>query len=332
MNITAETVKQLATEVGFDLCGITSPDTIPEVRTQYYNWLARKFHGEMSYLENEPERRTEPRRLMDGIGSIIMLGLNYYQPDSETAPPGHGRVSRYARGRDYHKIIVGKTKKLIRRMRELTPAGESNEYKWYVDFGPVLERAYAEKAGLGFIGKNSMLISRAFGSWLFLSEVVTTLRLEPDDPRAINHGRCGSCTLCIDACPTGAIVEDRVVDATRCISYLTIERPTEIAEDLARGMGNRIFGCDVCQDVCPHNHRAVVTGEKELLPSHGVGEFLEARRVLEMRTREEFLDLAAGTSLVRTRLEGLQRNARIVLRNEAMGIADTTAPDDENSK
>ncbi|MDF1545944.1 MAG: tRNA epoxyqueuosine(34) reductase QueG, partial [bacterium] len=311
----SERIKQIAFDAGFDLCGITSPDRIEEAASRFSGWLSEGHNGEMDWLGKNQARRVDPSQLMPNVKSIIMLGLNYYQADTKEVPEGHGRISRYARGRDYHKIIKKMTERLIYKLdeeiavRQGRVADLSRRYKWWVDYGPFLERSYGAMAGLGFIGKNSMLINRKFGSWFFLSEIVTTLELEPDDPTAVNHGRCGKCTRCIDACPTGAIVSDGVVDSRRCISYLTIERPSHISTEFSRNMGARAFGCDICQEVCPHNGRAVETSHRELLPDRGVGEFLDARLVLKMQTREEFLKLTAGTPLTRPRLENLQRNA-----------------------
>ncbi len=344
--IDAQEIKRLAYQVGFDLCGICSPEIIPEARERYYLWLEKRYHGELDYLAKDPQRRSDPRLLLEGGRSVIMLGMNYYQPNSGLTPAEHGRVARYARGRDYHKVIAKKTKELIRLIEAgadgtntipstenvetsalRTPSGhgfrptsdESGDpaFRWFVDYGPMLERAYAEKAGLGYIGRNGLLISRQCGSWLFLSEIITTLELLPDDPKAIKHGTCGTCKKCIEACPTGAIVEDRVVDSTKCISYLTIERPTVVPEELVGKIGDRIFGCDVCQEVCPHNfQRQKMTKHKEFL-SGGVGEFIDTRKVLAMQSREDFLSLTAGTPLTRTKLEGLQRSAEWVRHNES---------------
>lgn len=315
--ITPEEIKQMATYSGFDLCGITTPEIIDKSKRRYLDWLKSGYHGEMAWLAENVDRRTEPERLMPDVRSVIMLGLNYYQDNSDSVPKGYGRISRYARGRDYHKVIERKTRELVSRIQKR--AGDNNrvDLKWFVDYGPFLERAYAEKAGLGYIGKNSMLINRQFGSWVFISEIVTNLELEADDPHTINHGRCASCRLCLDACPTGAIIGEGVIDSELCISYLTIERPSEISPALESKMGELIFGCDICQEVCPHNSRAVPADHAELLSGRGLGEFLDANRVLALTGREEFLDLTAGTPLTRPKLEGLKRNARIVLDNES---------------
>ncbi len=316
----SNTVRQLAFEADFDLCGIALATLLESESERFAAWIADGHHGEMTYLADRPERRSDPDLVLKDARSVIVLGLNYYQPDTAETPPGHGRVSRYARGRDYHKVIERRSRDLIRRLEQEAGTDEIAEFKWFVDFGPVLERAFAQRSGLGYIGRNSMLINRTFGSWVFLSEIITNLELAPDDPKAVRHGTCGTCTRCIEACPTGAIVADRVIDSRKCISYLTIERPSEIPQELAENMGDRIFGCDICQEVCPHNERrSKATRHEELRAESGVGEFLNAQSVLSMQSREEFLKLTAGTPLTRPKLEGLQRNAKIVFENERAG-------------
>lgn len=321
-------IKELASEIGFDLCGICSAKPIPEAKQALDRWLANGYQAEMDYLAKEPERRSDPREVLEGARSVIMLGLNYYLPDSHAKlPDGHGLIARYARGKDYHKVMERKLKALCALIETEKEEGKENgqapALKYMVDYGPMLERSYAERAGLGFIGKNSLLINREFGSYFLLAEIITNLELEPDDRTSTNHGRCGSCTKCIDDCPTGAIVADGVIDSSLCISYLTIERPAEISKALSKQIRPRLFGCDVCQEVCPHNGRAVATRHQEFHRESGVGASVDARSILAIKSREEFLDLTSGTPLTRPKLEGLKRNARIVL----FGRADEPASD-----
>ena len=310
----SEQIKNLAYSCGFDLCGIVSPDDIPEAQEQFENWLSQGYHGEMSYMAKEPERRSSPRQLMQGVRSIIMLGLNYYQPDSTEKPNGNGIVSKYARGKDYHKVIAKKTKKLISEIKRISDDTKETCFRWYVDYGPMLERSYAARAGLGYIGKNSLLINKDYGSWFFISEILTTLELEPDNPYKIDHGQCGRCTMCIVACPTGAILENGVIDSTKCISYLTIEKKGDIPADLSKKMKQRLFGCDICQDVCPKNKAAQFTVHQEFVGG-GLGEYLDPAIIEKIQTREDFLALTAGTPLTRAKLDGLKRNAHIVFAN-----------------
>ena len=312
--MTSNKIKKMAYSCGFDLCGIVSPEDIPESQERFKNWLSQGYHGDMNYMAKEPDRRSSPRQLIKGVRSIIMLGLNYYQPDSKKIPSGNGIVSKYARGRDYHKVIANKTKQLISEIKRISNCNDAACFRWYVDYGPMLERSYAAKAGLGYIGKNSLLINKDFGSWIFLSEILTTLELEPDNPYGIDHGQCGRCRMCIVSCPTGAIVEDGVIDSTKCISYLTIEKKGDIAADLTTKMRQRLFGCDICQDVCPKNRAAQFTNHQDFIRG-GVGESLDTAMVERMETREDFLALTAGTPLTRAKLDGLKRNAHIVLSN-----------------
>jgi len=335
--LTSAVVKNLARAAGFDLCGVCRAEPIGEAVKRFDWWLEQGFQGEMDYLPRRRDERADPSILLPGAKSVIMLGLNYYQPDRDDppepgrgefvdrrklperrfAPKGKGRVSKYARGRDYHKVILRLTKHLARKLEGFDNVTSDDKFYHWVDYGPFLERAYGRLAGLGYIGRNSMLINREYGSYFFLAEILTTVELEPDDRSAVNHGICGKCRRCIEACPTGAILEDGVIDARRCISYLTIERPTEIPEELHRPMGDYLFGCDICQEVCPHNLKAKLTAHGELLPEAGVGELIDLGRIESIENREQFLELTAGTPLVRPRQEGLQRNAGIVRRNQS---------------
>jgi len=320
--ILSSRIKPLATAAGFDLCGIAKPDVIDEARDKFDHWLADGYHNDMDWLVDSRDRRTDPRQLMDGVKSVIMLGVNYFQPNAKSVPEGCGRVARYARGRDYHKILAKNCKTLIKKIesevsREAVPV-ETPEFKFWVDYGPFMERSYAVKAGLGYIGKSGMLINKRFGSWILLAEIVTNLELAVDQVWPGDHGRCGTCKRCIDACPTRAIRDEGVVDANRCLSYWTIESKGEIPNRYAGAMGDGVFGCDTCQQVCPHNEkRQKPTEHSEFLPEFGVGELLELHPLAELKDNETFLAQFAGTSLTRPKMEGIRRNALIVLDNQA---------------
>ncbi len=313
--------RSAAIDSGFDLVGLTEAVWLERDHARYASWLEAGFHGEMTYLARDPDRRANPRRSLPDAASVVMVGLNYYQDSTYEERPGAGRVARYARGRDYHKVIDRRLRSLAEQLAAVSrSAGRPEpEQRWFVDYGPLLERSFAVRAGLGYIGKNGMLINGRIGSYFFLAALLTTERFSLEDQPREDHGRCGNCRRCLDACPTGAIVREGVVDARRCISYLTIERPTEISTELGERMGDLIFGCDVCQEVCPHNHKAIPTTVPDFLSDRGVGEYLNINEVLRWDSREAYLARVAGTPLTRSRRENLQRNARMVRDNIAAG-------------
>lgn len=262
-------IKQEARALGFDAIGIARVDgpASPLQQTllaRLAQWLEHGFHGTMAWMGRMPEKRADPRHILPGCRSIISVGVNYLTEHRADERPGYGRIARYAWGKDYHKVLGDRLKQLERRIRSLAPKAETRSY---VDTGPVMEKAWAEQAGLGWIGKHSNLVSAQYGSWLLLGEILTTLDLKPDEPAT---DLCGSCTLCMQACPTKAIVEPYVVDATRCISYLTIELRGDqaaISDEFQSRLGNKIFGCDDCLDVCPFNLQAEPTQEPTFQPT-----------------------------------------------------------------
>jgi len=262
-------IKQEARALGFDAVGIARVAAPASPRqhtllTRLTLWLERGFHGTMAWMGRTPEKRADPRQILPECRSIISVGVNYLTEHRADERPGYGRIARYAWGKDYHKVIGDRLKQLDHRIRSMAPEAET---RFYIDTGPIMEKAWAEQAGLGWIGKHSNLVSTEYGSWLLLGEILTTLDLEPDEPAS---DLCGSCTLCIQACPTKAIVEPYIVDATRCISYLTIELrggQTTIPDELQTRLGNKIFGCDDCLDVCPFNLRAEPTREPAFQPT-----------------------------------------------------------------
>ena len=273
-------------------------------------WLSRGYHGAMGWMAREPARRADPQAVLAGCRSVISVGMNYYTDRRADERPGYGRIARYAWGRDYHGLLQARLEQLEQRVKALAPGAETRSY---VDTGPVMEKAWAERAGLGWIGKHSNLVSTQYGSWLVLGEVLTTLELEPDEPAT---DLCGSCTLCIKACPTGAITEPFIVDARRCISYLTIElhKPgDEVPDDLAPKLGNRIFGCDDCLDVCPYNVNASPTAEPAFQPAPlSLAPDLGQLAGMDNRT---FASTFRESPVKRAKHAGFVRNVRLALHN-----------------
>ena len=271
-----EKIKSFAlNEAGFDLVGISS-SSLPEIHIEALrSWAQNGFAGSMDYMTRDVERRAHPAKILPSAKTVISLAVNYFHPEDEKPPAGsYGKVAKYAYGQDYHKVIEKKLKILSKFILET--AGEGAELKSYVDTGPVLEKAFAKEAGLGFFGKNTNIITRHYGSWVFLASLITNLDLDVDLPHT---GSCGSCRICIDACPTGALLGNYVLDARRCISYLTIESKAEIPQELKTGVGEWVFGCDICQEVCPYNFRAKTTVHAELYPTKKAGTWLDLEDV-----------------------------------------------------
>jgi epoxyqueuosine reductase len=317
----AAAIKREARALGFDAVGIArvapGEAALPaRLGRRLTDWLRRGCHGTMAWMARDPQRRADPRLVLPGCRSVVSVGLNYFTGDRPDEGPGRGRIARYAWGRDYHEVLGERLARLEARVRALAPGVATRRY---VDTGPVMEKAWAQEAGLGWIGKHANLVSDRFGSWLLLGEILTTLELSPDEPGA---DLCGSCTLCLRACPTGAIVEPYVVDARRCLSYLTIEfrGPAEaIPEDLARGLGNRIFGCDDCLDACPYNVQESPTAEPAFRPTP-----LTRGPALLALTRLDEAGFAAafrGSPIRRAKRAGLLRNVGLALRNLARRAA-----------
>jgi epoxyqueuosine reductase len=302
----AGAVKALALNLGLDACGITSAD--PARHADFYRqWTDEGKAGEMQWLARDPERRTDPTKVLPGAKSIIAVGLNYWQPQ----PKGRGRIARYALGEDYHHVLLEKLETLA---KEITDSGE--QAKIYVDTGPVLEKPLAERAGVGWQGKSTMLINRKMGPWLLLGEIITTLELEPDAPQ---KDHCGTCTQCITACPTGAITAPYQMDARKCIAYLTIELKGSIPEEMRPLIGDRVYGCDECLEVCPWNRFAQTTREARFLAKEENAGRDQLHALLEI-SAAEFKRRFAKSPILRVKRRGLLRNVCVVLGN--IGTAD----------
>jgi epoxyqueuosine reductase len=318
----AERVKGVARALGFDAVGVAPAE--PSSRTRFLSeWLGRGYAGEMGFLARRVREREDPRLVLAGARSVIAVALVYGRAEEPpAAAPAAAAIARYARGDDYHEVLGSRLRTLVGALAPL--AGRPVRARSYVDTGPVLERAHAARAGLGWIGKNTCLIHPELGSWLFLGTVLTDLALAPDAPEP-DH--CGSCRACLDACPTGAFPEPYVLDATRCLAYTTIELPEDAAipEALREGQGDWVFGCDVCQEVCPWNGRAARHPEPASAASAALRERFVPRPALETATLAWLLELdeeawraaTQRTALRRAKRRGLLRNALVAAGNRA---------------
>jgi epoxyqueuosine reductase len=306
-------IKAEARRLGFPLVGVTTPDA-PAMYPVYEAWLAAGHHAAMHYLETERarRRRANPRLILPEARSILVLAAPYPNPRSasssdESSP--RGRVASYAWGDDYHEVLPKRMKSLVSFIE--AEVGRSISHRMYTDTGPVLERELASRAGLGWIGKNACLIHPRYGSYLFLAEIFMDVDLEPDSP--FEEDRCGTCTRCLDACPTQAILPNRTVDSTRCLSYWTIEARGEIPEEIRPAMGEWVFGCDICQEVCPWNRAPLGEPLEEFLPRAGVPRPLLTEEM--SLSPQEFNRKFKGSAVKRAKRRGYLRNVAIVLGN-----------------
>ena len=321
----ASSIKAAAKEAAFDLCGIAPVRNFSELG-RFPDWIASGHAGDMKYLESRDEagelRRASLRSVFPWARSVIVCAANYntaHPYSTQVNNPGHGWISRYAWSReDYHDAVLRQLRNVEDKVKQLT--GEAIQTRCYVDTGPIVERVYAKYAGIGWLGKNTCLINQQIGSWLFLGVIITSLELAPDLPAP---DRCGNCTRCIDACPTQAFVGPHQLDANKCISYLTIEKRGSIPEDLRGQMGQHVFGCDICQDVCPWNRKAPPTHSPEFQPREGLVN--PALDWLAEISEEEFRVKFRGSPIKRAKWSGLRRNALIAIGNSGKGELSTVA-------
>ena len=308
--LTASSIKQQARALGFDLCGIAPAAELPELGF-LRKWLDRGYGGTMTYLHRSARKRADVRRVVPSAQTVIVTGTLYNTDrpySTECADRGRAGIARYAWGDDYHEVIGQRMEALLAWMREHAP--EPFEARAYVDTGPVQERVYARHAGIGWIGKNSCVINPEIGSWIFLSAIICSLPLEVDAP---SLDQCGTCALCIEACPTQAIVAPGVLDATRCISYLTIELKSDIPRERHGGVGSHVYGCDICQEVCPWNATAPRSADPAWQP-RAVWDRVDLL-TLARQTDDDLTAALRGSPMQRTGVRGLRRNLAVALNN-----------------
>ncbi len=304
MQSLAKRLKVKASEIGFSKVGIVAAEPLVGESLRLSDWLGRGFHGEMAWMEREPEKRSDPRLLFHGARSIIVVALNYFTPHLHQSDADKGKISRYAWGDDYHDVVREKLTELLTWIKSEDPSVDG---KICVDTAPMMDKAWAVRAGLGWLGKHSNVITKELGSWVFIGSLLLNIELEYDTQTIEDH--CGTCTACLDACPTNAIVEPYVVDSRKCISYATIELGDEtLPADITDNLEGWIYGCDICQEVCPWNRFEQPTGEARFEPRNGETS-LDLDSLAEM-DHDEYVTRFRRSAIKRTKLSGLKRNAR----------------------
>lgn len=311
MNSKAEQYSQLiktkARSFGFQNCGISKADFLEEDAKHLENWLKRNYHGEMKYMENHFDKRLDPRLLVEGSRSVISLSYNYF-PEEKIPSLDNFKISKYAYAEDYHEVIKDVLREMVTELQQ--EIGEFS-YRVFVDSAPVMERSWAKKSGIGWVGKNANLITKQSGSFYFLAEIICDLELIADH-ETTDH--CGTCRKCIDACPTNAIVSDKIVDGSKCISYATIELKNEIPDHFKNKMEDWMFGCDICQDVCPWNRFSVPNLQDKFKPNHQLRNFRKGE--WKELTQDLFSEIFRKSPVKRTKFSGLKRNIDFLAQSE----------------
>ncbi len=304
-----EKIKRKSREIGFHKIGIVRAESLETEREHLENWLDQNFHGEMRWMEREPEKRSDPKLLFPEAKSIIVVALNYYTPHEHEENPDKGKVSRYAWGDDYHDVLKEKLRELFSFIKSID---ETADGKICVDTAPIMDKAWAVRAGLGWLGKHSNVITKEYGSWVFIGEILLNLELEYGTKIIEDH--CGTCTACLDACPTNAIVAPYIVDSKACLSYATIElRSDELPAEISENLNGWLYGCDICQDVCPWNRFEKPTEETRFEPrKDNVSPDLD--KVISL-SHEEYVEKFRRSAMKRTKLNGLKRNAEALKKN-----------------
>jgi epoxyqueuosine reductase len=311
MRSISDNIRRKAIELGFHKFGFAKVEPLSAESEKFRDWLSHGYQGTMAWLEKNPENRIDPRKILPDAKSVISVAMNYYNKNSYSNDLSKGKISRYALGGDYHVVLKTRLNCLMDYIKEIDPLARG---KVFVDSGDIMEKAWAVRAGIGWRGKHSITVTKESGSWVFLGEIILNLELEYDPPAA---DLCGDCHECIDACPTNAIIKPYVLDANRCIAYLTIEHKGEIKRSLSEKFDNQIFGCDLCQESCPWNKKkAKMTDVKKFFPNEEYRS-LKLESLLKL-TQKDFNELFRDSPIKRSGLSRLKRNVRVIIENIEM--------------